>query len=116
MSENVELASKRARGTGSLYQPKNSRFWWVKYYRNGKPYRESTHETDERKAQKFLQKRLGEISTGNFIAPATERIRVSELAEDMFRDYRINVRRSLRYTEWRWRRHIEPIFRRHEGR
>jgi integrase len=82
----------------------------VKYYRNGKPYRETTHESDARKAQKFLQKRLGEISTGHFVAPATERIRVSELAKDMFRDYRINVRRSLRYTEWRWRRHIEPVF------
>jgi hypothetical protein len=59
-----EEKSKRQRGEGSLYQPKHSRFIWVKYYRNGKAYRESTHETDERKAQKFLQKRLGEIATG----------------------------------------------------
>lgn len=105
-----EEKSKRPRGTGSIYQPKHSRFLWVKYYRNGKAYRESTHTTEERKAQKFLQKRMGEISTGNFFGPAVERIRVSELAEDMFRDYRINVRRSLRFTEWRWKKHMEPVF------
>src|SRR6266852_1087664 len=105
-----EEKKKRERGTGSVYQPKHSRFWWVKYYRNGKPYRESTHTTDERKAQKFLQKRLGELSTGNFFGPAVEKIRVSELAEDMFRNYRVNGHRSLRYTEWRWKRHIEPVF------
>jgi len=82
-----EEKSKRQRGTGSIYQPKHSRFWWVKYYRNGTPYRESTHETDERKALKFLQNRLGEIATGNFFGPAVERILVSELAEDMLREY-----------------------------
>ena len=110
MTEATDATTKRPRGTGSLYQPKHSRFWWVKYYRNGKAHRESAHTSDERKAHKFLQKRLGEITTGNFFGPAVERIRVAELADDMFRDYRINVRRSLRFTEWRWHRHIEPTF------
>lgn len=102
--------SKRPRGTGSIYQPKRSRFLWVKYYRNGTAYRESTHTTDGRKAQKFLQNRLGEITTGNFLGPAIERIRVSELAEDMFRDYRINMRRSLKLTKARWKLHLQPMF------
>ena len=56
----------RSRGTGSVYLQKGSAVYWVKYYRNGKAYRESTRETDERKAQTFLSKRLGEIVTGNF--------------------------------------------------
>lgn len=105
-----EEKSKRPRGTGSIYQPKHSRFWWVKYYRNGTAFRESTHETDERKAQKFLQNRLGEITTGNFFGPAVERILVSELAEDMFREYRINGRKSLRLTQQRWQKHLKPVF------
>ena|SRR5580704_4823924 len=107
---NEELKPKRLRGTGSVYQPKGCRFWWVKYYRNGVVFRESAKTTDERKAGKFLQKRLGEISAGNFLGPAAERIRVSELADDMFRDYRLNGRRSLQYTEWRWRKHMEGVF------
>jgi integrase len=106
----TEEKDKRQRGTGSIYQPKHSRFLWVKYYRNGKPYRESTHLTDERKAQKFLQKRLGEIGAGHFLGPSVEKIRVSELAEDMFRDYRVNGHKSLQFTEWRWKKHLEPMF------
>jgi integrase len=105
-----EEKPKRQRGEGSLYQPKHSRFIWVKYYRNGKAYRESTHQTDERKALKFLQKRVGEIATGNFFGPAVEKILVGELGEDMFRDYRINARKSLRLTERRWLKHIKPVF------
>jgi integrase len=59
---------------------------------------------------KFLEKRLGEIGSGNFLGPSVEKIRVSELAEDMFRDYRVNGHKSLQYTEWRWKRHMEPVF------
>jgi integrase len=110
MTEATDATAKRPRGTGSLYQPQHSRFWWVKYYRNGKAYRESTHTADGRKAHKFLQKRLGEITTGNFFGPAVERIRVEELADDMFREYRINVRRSLKLTQQRWHKHLKPVF------
>src|SRR5215472_10659085 len=105
-----EEKSKRPRGTGLIYQPKHSRFFWVKYYCNGTAYRESTHETDERKAQKFLQNRLGEITTGDFFGPAVEKILVSELAEDMFREYRIIGRKSLSFVEWRWKKHLKAVF------
>lgn len=103
-----EEKCKRLRGTGSIYQPKHSRFLWVKYYRNGTAYRESTQQTDEHKARKSLQRRLGEIATGNFFGPAVEKIQVAELAQSMFPDYRINSRRSLGLTEQRWRKHLNP--------
>ena len=54
----------RPRGTGSIYLQKGSAVWWVKYYRNGKPYRESTHTTNQKQAQHFLKQRMGEIATG----------------------------------------------------
>jgi integrase len=100
----------RPRGTGSLYHQKGSAVWWVKYYRNGKPYRESTHKTDEKEAQDFLRRRLAEITTGTFAGPRTERIRIEELAEDFLRDYRINGRKSLQDAKARWRLHIQPFF------
>jgi hypothetical protein len=105
-----EEKNKRERGSGSIYQPEHSRFLWVKYYRNGKCFRESTHETEEYKARKFLQKRLGEIATGNLFGLAVEKIQVTELAQDMFRDYRINGRRSFGLTERRCRKHLESVF------
>ncbi len=100
----------RPRGTGSLYRQKNSSVWWVKYYRNGKAYRESTHTTDEKEAQDFLTRRLGEIVTGNFSGPKTERIRIDELADDLLRDYRINGKRSLDDVDARWKLHLKPFF------
>jgi len=100
----------RPRGTGSIYLQKGSSIWWVKYYRNGKPYRESTHTADEGKAKDFLKQRLAQITTGNFLGPRAERIRVDELAEDFLRDYRINGRKSLCDAEARWRLHLQPFF------
>lgn len=100
----------RPRGTGSIYLQKGSAIWWVKYYRNGKPYRESTHTPDEGKAKQFLKRRLAEITTGNFSGPRAERIRVEELAEDFLRDYRINGKKSLPDAEARWRLHLKPFF------
>jgi len=73
-------------------------------------YRESTHKTDEKEAQDFLTLRLGEIVTGNFSGPKTERVRIDELADDFLRDYRINGKRSLDDVEARWKLHLKPFF------
>ncbi len=83
---------------------------WCQYYVAGKAIRESTHETDPRKAEKFLHRRLGEIASGNFIGPNLERIRVSELAEDLERDYKINGRKSAEWASRRWTLHLKPFF------
>ncbi len=38
--------------------------WWLKYYRHGKPYRESSKTTEKGKAERLLKKREGEIAEG----------------------------------------------------
>ena len=38
--------------------------WWIKYYRNGRPYQESTHTEEEAEAEKLLKIREGEIAHG----------------------------------------------------
>jgi integrase len=70
----------------------------------------STHCSDEGKAKDFLKQRLAEITTGNFVGPRVERIRLDELAEDFLRDYRINGRKSISEAESRWRVHLKPFF------
>ena len=100
----------RPRGSGRIYQQKQSTIWWIQYYRNGKMYRESTGTTDKRKATRILGNRLAELSTGTFAGPAVERIRIAELAEDFLRDYRINGKASIDDAEARWRLHLEPFF------
>jgi integrase len=101
---------RRRKGTGSIYQRKGSPVWWIKYHRHGRPFRESTHTTDSRKAENMLKTRLAEINQGTFMGPQLERTKVDELAVMFVRDYRINSRKSLVDAETRWKRHLEPFF------
>jgi hypothetical protein len=71
---------RRPRGTGRIYQPKGSSVWWIKFYRNGIPFRESTGTPDKRKATRALNQRLAEVATGKFLGPNIERMGVEELA------------------------------------
>ena len=100
--------AKRPRGTGRIYQPKGSRFLWVQFYVNGKPYRQSTGTTENRKAEKFLAQKLGEVTTQTFVAP--KRVTVAELYADMEQDYRNQKYRSLYDLQKRWELHLEPFF------
>ena len=101
---------RRPKGTGSVFQRPDSDVWWIKYSRNGKPYRESTKTTDKRKADKLLKVRLAEITSGTFAGPQVERVRIEDLADDFLRDYRINGKKSLDDVEARWRLHLKPFF------
>jgi integrase len=101
---------KRLRGTGSIFRMNESNMLWVKYYRNGKPIRESAHTAKPKEAEKFLHRRLGEISTGSFVGLRIEKIRVAELADDLIREYRINGRKSIDDLQARWDLHLKPFF------
>ena len=82
---------------GSLYQRGN--IWWVKYYRNGRPIRESTHSTKKMVARKLLERRTGEISLGLTPGAFLSKVSFDELAEGLLRDYRINQKKSLKRAD-----------------
>ena len=79
---------------GSLYQRGN--VWWIKYYRNGKPYRESTRSTKESYAKKLLKLREGEITQGKIPSLKIEKVNFDELVADLINDYKVNGRKSMR--------------------
>ena len=83
---------KRPRGTGSILRMNGSNVLWIKYHRNGKPIRESAHTTKVKEAEKLLRSRFAAISTGTYVGPKLEKVPVSELADDLVREYRINGR------------------------
>ncbi len=66
---------------GSIY--KRGRVYWIQYYRNGKPYRESIKSTKEVDAKRLLKKGEGEISEGKVPGIYFERVRFDKLAEDL---------------------------------
>jgi len=82
---------------GSLYRRGN--VWWVKYYRNGKSYRESSQSTKKMVAKKLMDRREGEISKGKLPGVHYEKVTFNQLAEDFLRDYRINQRKSIKRGE-----------------
>ncbi len=78
--------------TGEVHEGKT---YWIKYYRYGKPYYESTESEKESYAKRLLKNREGEISQGKLPGVYFDRVRFDELSEDFLRDYRLNGKKSF---------------------
>ena len=83
---------------GSLY--KRGEVYWIKYYRNGKPYRESAKTDKETEAKRLLKHREGEIVQGKIPGVYFDRIRFDELTADYLSDYRLNGKKSLERAKY----------------
>jgi integrase len=89
------------RGDGRIYLRKGSPFFWRAYYLHGKQYRQSTEETDEQKAMKFLRNKLKEvhadqIGAKTFVGPQQQRVTVDELLDNLECDYKLREKWSAR--------------------
>jgi integrase len=82
---------------GMIY--KRGAVFWIKYYRNGKPYRESAKSDKETEAKRLLKKREGEIAQGKIPGVVFDKVRFNDLIEDFLTDYRINGKKSLARAE-----------------
>ncbi|MGO9613078.1 MAG: tyrosine-type recombinase/integrase [Dissulfurispiraceae bacterium] len=78
---------------GAIYKRGNT--YWIKYYRYGKPFYESSGSEKETDAKKLLKSREGSIVDGKFHGLIGERIVFDELTEDLLNDYKVNSRKSL---------------------
>ena len=95
---------------GSIY--KRGRIYWIKYYRNGKPYRESSKSKKEGDAKRLLKRREGEISAGKLPGIYFDRVRFDELTQEFLAEYRINQKKSLKRAE----RSVNQLKRAFEGK
>ena len=82
---------------GMIY--KRGQIYWIKYYKAGKPYRESIHSDKETDAKRLLKLREGQVAENRFPGLRIEKIRFEELAEDFLNDYRVNSKKSLDRAE-----------------
>jgi integrase len=87
----------RTMSRGTIY--KRGQTWWIKYYRNGKPYRESSHSRKEADARRLLNKRMGEIVDGRLPGIYFDRVRFEDLVRGFLTDYRLNQRKSMSRAE-----------------
>jgi len=93
---------------GSIYR--RGSIWWIKVYRHGRPFRESSGSKNYRDAERLLKRRQGEIVTGRFAGLGPERIRVRDLLEGVLEDYRNNQRRTIYEVGLRITRYLSPFF------
>lgn len=82
---------------GSIF--KRGKVHWVKYYRAGKPYRESTHSEKESDVKRLLKLREGQVAENRFPGLRIEKIQFEELTGDFLNDYRVNGKRSIDRAE-----------------
>lgn len=83
--------------------------FWIKYYRNGKPYRESAKSEKASDAKRLLKLREGQIVTNKFPGLKVDKTTFDELAADLLLDYEVNRRKSLVMARIRVR-HLEVDF------
>ncbi len=103
---------------GMIYRPKYkdkdgnvraSKVYWIKYYRNGKPYRESAKSEKLSDARNLLKRREGNIAHGKPPGIHLDRVTFEDLKKDLLTDYELNNRKS----KWRVEisiAHLERFF------
>jgi len=82
---------------GTIYRRGN--IWWIKYYRNGKTFRESSTSKTKKIAEGLLKRREGDIAQGKIPGIQFEKVTFDELAREFLQDYRINHKKSLERAE-----------------
>jgi site-specific recombinase XerD len=88
------------RGSGRVFRRTGSAFWWIAYCVRGREKRESSGETDPRKAEKRLRARLDEVGADRlglrkFVGPKQDKVTVGELLDDLEADYKIRKVKAL---------------------
>ena len=82
---------------GTLYKRGNT--WWIKYYKDGQSFRESSRSQKKMVAKSFLDKREGEVAIGKTPGIYFDKVTFKELAEDYLADYRVNGKKTIRRAE-----------------
>ena len=78
---------------GSIYR--RGTVYWIKYYKNGKVFRETSRSEKKEIAKRLLKHREGEIAEGKMPGVYFDKVKFDELAEDYLADYLVNGRRTI---------------------
>lgn len=95
---------------GMIYKQKDSGNFWIKFYRNGRPIRESTRTKKESEAKRILRSREGDVVKGLPVVPRMGRVSIDELIKDVENDYKANGKDSLQKLEGISKNHLIPFF------
>jgi integrase len=107
MSDDTEKKRPpRAKGTGSIFRPKGSRFLWIGYTSGGMRHVESTKSEKKSDAQALLTSRLGDTGRGMVVTPKMFKITFGEGLKAVYSDLTMNGRKTADDTKARYDKHI----------
>jgi integrase len=106
--ESTEKKPRGKRGQGSVYQPKNSRNWWIKFSTNGRVTQKSAETESRREALDFLKAEILKHANGD-AAVDSGKVTVDDLYSVLLRDYEINQKAHW-WAKLNWTKHLEPFF------
>lgn len=89
---------------------RESRVWWVRYYRDGRRHEESSGSTRRSDAERLLKVREGAVAKGERVSAEVGRLTFDQAAADVVRDYKLNERHTLRDLRCRLDMHLLPYF------
>jgi integrase len=82
---------------GSVY--KRGKTYWIKYYKDGKPFYESAKTDKKMVAKEVLSQRESDVSQGKVPGVHFDKVKFEELAKDLLTDYQINQKKSMDRAE-----------------
>lgn len=100
--------TRRSSEMGELRRRGN--IWWVRYYRNGRRYEETSGSDKKGAAIDLLKIREGDGAHGLPVTPKIGRLRFEDAVADVVTDYKINGKRSLEDVQRRIDKHLTPYF------
>jgi integrase len=97
---------------GALYR--RGQVWWIKYYVNGRPMRESTGvvsdtDTPPNEAKRIMKVKEGKAANGEPVMQRTDRVRYDEAAKDLRTHYKTTGARDITEVEKRLK-HLDVFF------
>ena len=94
------------RGSGTIYR--RGRIWWIQYFVNGLPVRESSGFTEKKDAENLLKQRIGEIAAGRRVV-GPEKATIDDLFDLVVADVKLRKLRDVAHIEWRYAANIKPL-------
>ena len=94
---------------GHLYR--RNQTWWMKYYKDGRAFYESSRTANHKKAEGILMQREGAIAAGENVSPAHARFKFDDALADYLTDQEVNDRVGLAKFKRRLELHLVPYFR-----
>ncbi len=88
----------RGRGQGGLIKKRGSENWYALFWQNGRQYTVSTGTSIKKVAEGKLREMLGRRDQNQVPTADLKKIKYEELREALIAEYKINGRKSLRFT------------------